>query len=447
MLWQKERVKGELVYAKLMNKKEEKAFTEEFAEKFIEISMEKLLVKKKNHSLALKSREQANGLFACGQYREAIGVYNHTLMYTANDSEDLGICFANRSACFLKLNEYASCLIDIDLAKKNKYPARLMPKLERRRIECEKQLAANGDVNSQRTEPILSFKADGKIPCFANGLELKFSEKYGNHITTKRDLDIGQTVIIEKAFVFEATDTFYLHCENCLKRTTNLIPCNGCVIAMFCSDECRETANDKFHDVLCDIQHQCEKSPQQVLLLQSIIIAIRTFSTADALMAAIETFRVQDGNEANLDDPAQRAYFQFFKMRTNMDKFSAHEKKEILKKAMEVIAIMKTSTDLVPIFRTRKMMQFLSHLALHHMQIITFNMYDASHAVCCPHESVLGIKQCTLGTSFGIGIVPYSSQMSHSCAPNICRIFLNDKVVCKVFRPIRSGEQLFISYL
>lgn len=443
----KKKVKGELVYGKLMTKDEQKMFSEETDEKLRDILIEKLF-KRKGNALALKSRQQANGLFKSGNFREAIGVYNHTLTYTENHTADLGLCYANRAASFLKLNQYSLCLADIELAKKNKYPARLMPKLDRRQIECETLLAANGDAYLERSEPKLSFEADPKIPCFAKGLEVKFSEKYGKYITTNCDLEIGQTIIVERAFVFEATDTFYLHCEYCLKRTTNLIPCENCVIAMFCSENCRVAANAKFHDVLCDIQTFCEKSPQQILLLQSMIIAIRTFSTVAALMAAVERFRATNGNSTtDFNDPTKRDYFQFFNLRSNVVELTAHERNELKKKALEVIEIMKSSISLQSMFRTRKIAQFLSHLAVHHMQIITFNTYNASHAVCCPYESVLGIKECTLGTSYGIGLVPYSSQVSHSCAPNICRIFLNDTVVHKVLRQIKSGDQLFITYL
>lgn len=337
MLWQKETIKGELVYAKLMSRKERKSFSEEFFDKILEKEFEKLFVKKGN-VLALKSRKQGNGLFATGEYHAAVGVYNHTLAYTENGTEDLGFCYANRSACFLKLKEYKLCLADVELAKKNNYPARLMPKLEKRKTECLRLLAIHGDVNAQRAEPKLSFEADPKIPCFANCLEVKFSEKFGNHVTTNRNLQIGQTVIVERAFVFEATDKFYLHCENCLRRDTNLIPCENCVIAMFCSEECRHAANEKFHNVLCEIQGLFEE-PHQQLLLQSIIIAIRTFSTVEALMVAVEQLTAKNGNDVHFDGPAKRQYSQFFKLRTNVDRLSVHERNEIKKEAMKVVEV------------------------------------------------------------------------------------------------------------
>lgn len=263
---------------------------------------------------------------------------------------------------------------------------------------------------------------------------------------TNRDLDIGQTVIAERSIFFGALTKNSEFCENCLKRTANMIPCKNCVIAMFCSEECRIVANERFHDVLCNTENSCG-DPIQQMLLQSIIIAIKTFSTVAALMAAVEKFRTQNGTEINFHDPAKRNYIKFFKLRTNMDKLSAHERNEIMMKAMEVVEIIKTRSSVQSMFRPTKMAQFLSHLALHHMYILTCNVYEASHIVFPAYESMLGVKQSAPETLFGIGLVPYSSQMNHSCAPNICRFFVNDTVVYKVLRPIKTGEELFISYL
>lgn len=156
---------------------------------------------------------------------------------------------------------------------------------ECRKIECENLLAANKDTGSWREEPKLSFEADQKRPCFASGLEVKFSEKYGNHITTNRDLEIGQTVIVERAFIH--VDTAKHHCDNCYRRKANLIPCERCVTTMFCSEECRIAANEKFHGVLCQIEMLCEFATQR-LVLRSLITAIKMFPSFEALMDAVE---------------------------------------------------------------------------------------------------------------------------------------------------------------
>lgn len=46
----------------------------------------------------------------------------------------------------------------------------------------------------------------------------------------------------------------------------------------------------------------------------------------------------------------------------------------------------------------------------------------------------------------GIGCYPFISLVNHSCAPNVNRIYVEDKMLLLVERPIKKGEQLFDCY-
>lgn len=46
----------------------------------------------------------------------------------------------------------------------------------------------------------------------------------------------------------------------------------------------------------------------------------------------------------------------------------------------------------------------------------------------------------------GNGSFPFCSLVNHSCASNVCKIFVDDKMLFIVTRPIDRGEQLFDSY-
>lgn len=46
----------------------------------------------------------------------------------------------------------------------------------------------------------------------------------------------------------------------------------------------------------------------------------------------------------------------------------------------------------------------------------------------------------------GIGCYPFISLVNHGCAPNVNRIYVEDKMMLLVERPIRKGEQLFDCY-
>lgn len=52
------------------------------------------------------------------------------------------------------------------------------------------------------------------------------------------DIDVGETVAVEKAFTAYVNTHQGFRCNICLKQNTNLVPCNKCTVAIFCHDEC-----------------------------------------------------------------------------------------------------------------------------------------------------------------------------------------------------------------
>jgi hypothetical protein len=46
----------------------------------------------------------------------------------------------------------------------------------------------------------------------------------------------------------------------------------------------------------------------------------------------------------------------------------------------------------------------------------------------------------------GDGLTAFGSLMNHSCIPNVDRVFVDNKFVFYVRRPVKKGEQLFTCY-
>lgn len=110
-------------------------------------------------------------------------------------------------------------------------------------------------------------------------------------------------------------------------------------------------------------------------------------------------------------------------------------------------------TNLVPShesYESNQVMRFMSHLVMHHVYVLNANGYDAAKSLCSPYEITIGMGDEDIYgriNRFGCGIVINSTLINHSCVPNVCRIFVKDSVVFKVIRPIRRGQELFLSYL
>lgn len=78
----------------------------------------------------------------------------------------------------------------------------------------------------------------------------------------------------------------YAKCEICMKTIMNLIPCDQCNLALFCSTDCIE--NDKFHKIECRDKALDMHDDGIQSVIQSIFLGINTFSSVEHLMEVVE---------------------------------------------------------------------------------------------------------------------------------------------------------------
>lgn len=73
-------------------------------------------VSPKSCESSLKYRSEGNSFFIRKEYQKAMEMYNKSLCFAKDASENISLACANRSACFMELKMYEECLIDIELA-------------------------------------------------------------------------------------------------------------------------------------------------------------------------------------------------------------------------------------------------------------------------------------------------------------------------------------------
>ncbi|XP_023575701.1 SET and MYND domain-containing protein 4 isoform X2 [Octodon degus] len=81
-------------------------------------------------------REEGNKKFQEKNYSEAAVLYSKGVSHSRPNTEDISLCYANRSAALFRLGQYETCLNDIIRALTHGYPERLRPKLLLRKAEC-----------------------------------------------------------------------------------------------------------------------------------------------------------------------------------------------------------------------------------------------------------------------------------------------------------------------
>lgn len=384
----------------------------------------------KDNQKATEYRNEGNKAFSKEDWNEAMRLYNKSLCFAEWRTENMALAYANRSTCFLKLGKFKECLIDIELAKKANYPKCKMSKLEARKAECSRHV--ENSEQSDSFQPKLSFERSEKFPSMANILEIKRNEMYGRHIVTKEDISVGQTVLIEKSFVKNAILAKDFRCNICVRSHTNLVPCSSCTANLFCVDECE---NHRLHSIECGLitktdlgLNDCHK-----LVLRSIITAISTIPSVGCLMRYVEKtivcgepFRIP---EYEPTDKLSR-YRTFMELRFP-ESIETHE--NFIEGIHSVYHTLLRCRDIAAKFSTEKQKRFLKHLIAHHSAVIHYNSPASIEVTAFTHLTDLQPLM--------------ASYFNHSCEPNIVTFAHDDLHVAVAVRPIKQGEQLFVSYL
>ncbi|XP_058139068.1 SET and MYND domain-containing protein 4 [Dasypus novemcinctus] len=93
------------------------------------------LVRKDPHA-PLFYREEGNKKFQGKDYMGAAMLYSKGVSHSRPNTEDISLCYANRSAALFHLGQYETCLKDILRAQMHGCPERLQPKMMLRKAEC-----------------------------------------------------------------------------------------------------------------------------------------------------------------------------------------------------------------------------------------------------------------------------------------------------------------------
>lgn len=423
MLWAKESDKKSALYVditKLSSRSTRRTYNVLFAKS--------KTIPKKDEKIALAKKERGNRLFAAKQWAPATEAYNECLCYAKQGSPIISLAYANRSACFFRLKMYAECLVDIELATNAGYPAESMPKLEKRKEECMELLQ---DAESTGG-PKLSFDPDEQFPCMANVLKI-VRDSNGNYaMVAKEDIDIGQTIAFEEAF------SKYLYvrpgwkCNICLKRNSNLVPCNECVGAMFCHDKCQ---SHYLHEFECGkgISNDSHINGINMKEIRLILQVIHMFPTADELMRFVEEIIAGDQKQLpeRLTD-AKSKYETYLKLKIGKSFAESEVWSAVVQR---IFNFLMEIPQISAMFESKKHRRFLMHLIGQHSKVSNSNATNLNVPI---RDGQTKPFYCQIGL--------IHRYFNYSCAPNVANFDYDGDMMFITARPVKKGEQLFTSY-
>lgn len=375
----------------------------------------------KTNVIADKYRTDGNKLYGQHKWLDALCKYNKSLCYAELGSESMSIAYANRANCFFRLNKFDECLVDIELAKKSNYPERLMSKLDQRKAACLVEQSKTVKLNAK--VPKLSYPPKVTIPHMADCLEIRQNDEFGRHIVAKCDIPVGKTVLIEPFFSGIEIGYEYNRCVQCPLAQLNLLPCDKCTTAMFCSTDCSEHGRTCHDTMECGYNLFNDGGHMTQLIAPTIYLALEACGSVEKLMVFVGLVRSQGACiPTTMIEPMERyrAFLQF------SFGYLSEDFANILSEADCSYRLFVDLPKIARLFDTIAKQRFLQHLIVEHIMIVR------------KIENRNVVKH-----SFSLT----SALFNHQCTPNVFILSLRGKTVCVTNRPIRSGEQLFVAYV
>lgn len=423
MLWKKESSNKNALYVDLFDRGTKQTIDTIFPQ------MNRQPAPRKSDAISLEKRKEGNVLFGNGKWAEAMEKYNESLCFAPNGSENISTAYANRASCFLRLKFYNECLIDIDLARKAGYPKHLMSKLDQRENDC--LMARDAATPQNEYNMKLSFEPDERIPCMANVLKIEQNRSGELSVVTKEDIDVGQTVVLGKPFCAFLYSRFAWKCNICLKDNTNLMPCEMCTNAMFCSEECRSNdlhkneCGKKMHDIM-------QQNGQYLNELRVLLMAINLFPSIDELMNFVaEAVKSDSPREVPTSLADDRSKYRAFLKFPISAQFAQNPDTRLI--IYSIYKACQSVPNIAAKFNLLKHRRFLMHLINHHAQITNFNSYHVNNQ---QSKNVDFYHQIGLMTKY----------FTHSCGPNVLMSERDGVSIYTTIRPIRKGDELYITY-
>lgn len=387
-------------------------------------------------------------------YLKALKYYNQAICYAPNNSLNLSIAYANRSAVYFQLYMFDHCLENINYVYKiNNYPADLQAKLKRREEECKLILSID-DPNEEEIKwkaPTLSYPPHEKVPYIVDCLEMRHNAQFGNHIVATRDLKVGDIVGVLKPFCSALARRYqYERCENCRQeRSLNLIPCPSCTAVMFCNEACLKEAIEGFHKYECvaiDLINLILPSQQDRLTLRLILSGLSIYQNVDKFMDATEDALKKNVSIFEIDHNNRCEQYAAV---TSLKKRSAADKVLVDADVGNLLVICEKIFEASNIVSKKKPQAFkkqMKHILKQQLRMIDINgllLDDLSYHIV--HKRMPSYDDKAVENNMS-GVFTFVHLVPHSCAPNVlCSSYTDGKMV-SIVRPIKAGEQLFHSF-
>ncbi|XP_045176137.1 SET and MYND domain-containing protein 4-like [Mercenaria mercenaria] len=453
----------------------------------------KAVKKGKNVEESVRQREEGNVMFKKRQYKKTLDLYNSSVILapTSGDTSALALALANRSAVLCHRKLYQPCLVDIQAAIDYGYPENLRYKLYERRGKCHYQMGhkqeaisafksaktavhqaeldqtkRNNLINEydkqiwqceKMTENLIKGvdgtvlyhslipsieKVNKQVPVMSECLEVDYREESGRGLFAKRNVEVGEVLIVEKPFASTVLSNFKgRYCHHCCERVIASTPCRSCSAVVFCSERCQKDAWESYHQFECDILYNIQE-----VEINLGHLAVKTVLKAGyQYLTEFEEKSDRDKTKTVLNEDGvydSQDYRTVYDLVNHADDRGVEE---LLKYTLQAFYLQKCleATDFFGSGEqkdTSKNCVIGSHI-LRNLMMMPCNAHECSELSHLPSNLPESVT-----VEIGSAIYPVLSLINHSCDPSVVRHSYGNICVVRAIRNIPKGSEVLDNY-
>ncbi|XP_069689519.1 SET and MYND domain-containing protein 4-like isoform X2 [Periplaneta americana] len=451
----------------------------------------------KNETEAKQLKDEGNKAFQNGKYFSALLLYTKSIRKTPwgkGSTKDLAITVANRSAAFYYIQKYEQALQDIEFVFSLDYPHELHYKVLDRKARCllaTKQLKdaleafrctltaldsaklpvekkhkmqldvrimlammeknnalANEQLPEKGALPPVTGKQNSRYVSASSLVSIKENEDMGRYAVAGKDVNVGDTLIIEPAFTAvllgEHAET---HCFHCFRRLEAAVPCHTCSNVAFCSVACQTEALATHHAVECTILETLWASGASIICLMALRIlsqrGLKYFlDLRDCLSKDCDVVKKSE-KYCPTDYRTVYNLVGHSGARTPLDFLFRTDTAVLLFRCLKVAGFFSGQiSESVSAHGLTSDEIFVGGLLLRHLQLLQFNAHEVSELQLEATNKLNSARSVFLGG----GLFPTLALFNHACDPGIIRYFQGTSVIVRAIKNIQCGEMIAENY-
>lgn len=320
----------------------------------------------------------------------------------------------------------------------------LLDSFEKQISKCQSQ--TSGIVASKGValcSSLPKFSGNGKdgVLTLNNALTVGYSKESGRGVYANRDIDVGETLIIEKPYTSTVLSTLKnTYCHHCCSRVIAPVPCLSCSGVLFCWDQCRTEAWKSYHMYECDVLHKVWKAD---IGLGHLALKMVLKAGFEKLGSFSETEDDKEVKQIDLNAGYDTEDYESVHLLVNHATDRTVE--SLLKYSLQAYFLMKC------VKQTRFLGDEKGIAEQQQLSVGAHLMRNLMMLPCNAHEcSELLYKEDNLPESVtvevGSAIYPFLSLINHSCDPNVVRHSYKNICVVRAIRNISKGTELLDNY-